>query len=56
MVGNNKDKKTTRETFGSIDPATGEGQAKIVLIIFGVFVGIFILIALLRFLNSDVDR
>ena len=56
MVGNNKDKKlvkTTRETFGSIDPATSGGQAGIALII---FFGIFILIALVRFLNSDVDR
>ena len=52
MVGNNKDKKlvkTTRETFGGIDPATSGGQA-------GIFFGIFILIALVRFLNSDVDR
>ena len=46
MVGNNKDKKlvkTTRETFGGIDPATSGGQAGIALIIFfGIVVFIII--------------
>ena len=49
MVGNNKDKKTTRETFGSIDPATGAGRISIVFIILGGIIGIVILYSIYFF-------